>query len=173
MTPVTVEQLKRVLVMLEPERFAYLVRGYLKVQPHQAKNVPLLVQLKLMLADWMHYIGFISDQQQQLILTRRSRDLAEYQAFLGIGLDDGDAREELPSFVLTISDMRYVSTTANEFWLDLQIDEEIPELPDACITHVNCDVTALYLKTMNRIRQIYGGTDADKSHKDVRNSNGD
>lgn len=172
MTPVTIEQLKRVLVTLEPERFAYLVRGYLKVQPHQVKNVPLLMQLKLMLSDWMHHLGFISDQQQQQIMTRRNRDLAEFQAFLSVAVETNKPTAELPSFVVTISDGRYVSTTANEHWLDLQIDEEIPELPEPCITHVSCDVTALYLRTTNRIRQVYGGKDADKPHKDDRDGNG-
>jgi hypothetical protein len=153
---VSLEQLKRVMVTLEPGRLAYLVQGFLKVRRNEWSDLGLACQLQLLLCDWMAHLGFVSDQQQNAILTEVRRDLLTWKAFFSVEFEQA---RPISAFTLTISDGRYVLVTGRNAWFDLQTETAIERLPDPCVTHIVCDVPALYLRTLKRLAYLGGVKD--------------
>lgn len=148
-------ELSRVLVFLPRNRFLYLLRR--TVPPADATEPPGLrpkTVLVMGLYDWFaHMNGYITDDQQQRLVAR-------FDAVLG-DLADATWRvlERVPA-PLTLSDGRYAAIHTRRTWYDYELDEEREALPEACVTHVACDLTALLMRLHKRITELRGGRDA-------------
>lgn len=142
---VTPDDLRRALVFLPRTRFQYLLRKGCPVFNQQAV-------LRLALYDWFaHLGGYISDDQQQ-------RVVAKFEAELAAAAAEGPGAG--CTHALTLSDGRYAAVTGRDRWYDYELDEDLAELPGACVTHVACDLTALQLRLAKRLADLRGGRDA-------------
>lgn len=151
MTNVAPAELSRVLTFLPRNRFMYLLRR--TVTPRDADEPTGLkpkTVLVMGLYDWFaHLGGYITDDQQQRLVTK-------FDVRLEMLADD---RQTFPA-ALTLSDGRYAAITDCERWYDYELDEEREALPEACVTHVACDLTAMLLRLEKRIAELRGGRDA-------------
>lgn len=163
---VSLDQLRQVLVHLPERRFRHLVRAVVRIP--RPEDVSVLGQLRLTLADWMSHLGdYLTDQAIVAVLRHYAAELAEYQAFLLIALERGQA---VPGLTLTVSDGRWVHTTPSrsQKWFDLDGECEVEELPGPCATHIVCDVPATYLRVLGRLSKLGGITDATPGqHRDA------
>lgn len=171
-------ELKKVLITLEAREFVYLVGGFLKLNTQeQLADVSLPDQLKLMLADWMAHLGFVTDRQRVQVLRRVSLWIERWSGRLAVALADEKYDLNVPAksklltnMTVTISDSRWVCTNHDETWLDLITDEEVESLPERAGTHVTADVLGLYAKMRKRLDALGGKDDtrADKHDRGVQ-----
>lgn len=116
------------LGMLDPERYQYLVVGFLKLRT-ESEQAELTRDdvTRLALFDWLAHLGFDASQQERVV------------AFLPEGA--GDLK------TVVVSDARYVSfkdgTKGNQVFYDLYANEMLPRLPQRAVTHFVCDIAGL------------------------------
>jgi hypothetical protein len=110
------------------------------------------LDLSVYLGDWLLHLNMFSDAQIYDIL-RFAR--SEIELFAGMA-----NKGFIPEMTLCVCDSRWVSITAQSKFLDTQLSEEIEELPHPAVTHIFCNLPALWdrMKTrQNRGRQIDTG----------------
>lgn len=142
------DDLRRVLTFLNRNRFTFLLRRMSSHHPAAMTTSGILV---MALYDWFAHLGdYISDDQQQRVIDKFSgalTDVAEH------------AHLKSPA-VLTLSDGRYAAVQSHPAWYDYELDVELQSLPEAAVTHIACDLTALLARVEKRVADLRGGKDA-------------
>jgi len=109
--------------------------------------VSMLMQLQLAIADWLTHLGMLSDSQVASIIKHFDPYLREWAQTIQPALKD----DEQPTLTLAVCDGRWVSCTGKRNILDVEEHEVVDELPKFAITHVICNVTALYFSMLYRL----------------------
>lgn len=145
--------LQRVLTFLPRNRFLFLMRKVFPVPEGFPPFSPKAILL-LSLYDWFaHLGGYITDDQQQRVVAKFDAELA------AVADQDWRPVEKLPA-VLTLSDGRYAAVRGRKAWYDYELDEDAEQLPAPAVTHISCDLTALQLRVLAKIKELRGGKDA-------------
>jgi len=147
--------LRRVLVHLDDRSFNNLARAHLKLTQGDGQLVPIVAQLQLALADWIAHLGkYLNEQQMVTLVMHYGPRIQAYGSRAAHALGLG---QEPPGLMLTISDGRWVHTNHCLAWFDLEAERDVPELPAPCVTHILCDVAALYQRLCDRLDRVQGG----------------
>jgi hypothetical protein len=94
------------------------------------------LDLLVHLGDWLLHLNMFSDAQIYDIL-RFAR--SEIELFAGMA-----NRGFIPEMTLCVCDSRWVSIYKKPRFLDTQISEEVEELPQPAVTHIFCNLSALW-----------------------------
>jgi hypothetical protein len=105
--------------------------------------------LQLSVADWLTHLGIVSDAQVVATVNAVRPQLAR----LAVELVECE-RSAAPSFSLVLCDGRWVSCTGREAFFDLEEFNEVGSLPEFAVTHIVCDVTALYFRSVKRLERL-------------------
>lgn len=167
----TLEELRKVLSVTSPEALKRFVRGVLGAKYVDDSIVPLEDAILVLLEDWMAHLGVFTDAQRGEIV-RQVRTHVKDCAF-AYSLAMEHSPNEMPLFRLVISDWRWVSCDGRQKFFDLEEMEEVLELPKEAITHVTCDVTALFLWAMARVNRVRKMASAGRIHESVAGNSGE
>lgn len=152
-TAVSLRDMQRIMPILDEAEFAVLARGVLGVRTReQAESLPVAVQLRMLLWEWLVHLGFVTDGQRREIV--RLPDLAH----AACGLEGGP--HDLPVRNLIVADHRYLGWSWCALWYDFVYGEELASLPEPAVTLIVCDLNALYLRSRKRLAQLRSPADA-------------
>lgn len=168
LTP-TYDELRRCLYALDESAVKRLIRGVLGGDYVPTDSVELLRQLQILIADWLAHLGVLTDAQQHMVITRFAHTWDKYFVHTLSGLGDHGGR---PGLTFAVSDCRWISCTYHEGFFDVEDCLMIPELPEVAVTHIMCDVTALYVKTQHRLVKIRQNLSKDAAHGNSVRSDG-
>jgi hypothetical protein len=163
---VSLDDIKRVLVHTETRLFRTVAKSLLASNSQAMRDLSVAHRAMLSLADWMSHLGCLSDLQIVTTLEKRRRSILEWAAFVDTHLL---GRIPPPVYTLTISDGRWVHANIDKTWLDLESGEEVEALPGPAVTHITCDVLAMYLRVLSRLYRLKGGKDVADPDKDRPN----
>ena len=163
MTPPSLEEWQKCVSSLEKSQLNMLVRSILQLSSEEKEALPLFRQLQIALCDWLAHLGVFSDAQQHAVLSGVGESLEKFSNEL-----DESLRENVlkPTFTVTVCDCRYVSCSGRLGMIDVSECEELETLPEHAVTHIICDLTALYcrlLHALNRMRQMLQSKDAENA----------
>ena len=155
----TLAELKQVLYVLDepaPKRF---VRTVLNDDYVLEGHVSAKQQVQILVHDWLAHLGIFSDAQQYEVVRAFEASWEGMAAWI----EHCGNRTEKPTFTLAICDYRWVSCNleADEGFYDVQESDRVPEMPAQAVTHVICNLTALWMRNYYRlahIRSVQGGT---------------
>ena len=125
-----------------------IIRGSfnLEYQPDAELSVDLVI--KLMVMDWLNGLGFLSDEQQRLVVTAVNSQLEGYAEALRVCLAENLAQ---PVFTLVITGYRYVACVGHDSFFDVEEAVKVEELPEEADTHIILDASARYSKLTKRM----------------------
>jgi hypothetical protein len=163
MTHPSLEEWCKCLSSLDKPQINMLVRSVFKLTSEEEKSLPLFRQLQMALYDWLTHLGVFSDAQQHSVLSGVSESLEKFSCELEESLRENASK---PTFTATVCDCRYVSCSGRLGVMDVSECEELETLPEHAVTHIICDLTALYcrlLYSLNRLRQLPQSKDAENA----------
>lgn len=104
-------------------------------------------EFTLAVADWLKHLNLFSDAQLYDIL-KFGQEIIE-------GLDQDLTAGRTPQYAITlvVSDGRWVTLPGKTCFLDVKYSTELPELENPAITHIACDLIALWHQWSIRKRQ--------------------
>jgi hypothetical protein len=106
------------------------------------------LRLQLCLLDWiLHVTGVLNDAQAGDALEHFQEELG----WLGEALDSCP-RAEWPAILFSVADGRWASVSNGKHFFDVKECEPLRELPIPAVTHVMCDLGALYSRTERRLQ---------------------
>lgn len=117
----------RGLVLLDPAAVRRLVR-----------TVGCDLDLLVYLGEWLTHLNLFSDAQIYGILGFVKSGICEFDRLAQSGT--------VPVASLGVADSRWVSFTGQDKFLDMTTLDEVDELPQRAVTHIICDVTALWAR---------------------------
>lgn len=115
------------LVLLDPAAVRRLV-----------KSVQCDLDLLIYVGEWLTHLNLFSDAQVYGILTFVKSGICEFDRLAQSG--------KIPVASLGVADSRWVSFTGQNKFLDVTTLEEVDEMPQRAVTHILCDVTALWAR---------------------------
>jgi hypothetical protein len=153
----------RCLYTLDESQVKQIVRGSFSLKMDLGEEVSLDLMLKLTVVDWLNGLGFLTDEQNRLIVDFIVVELVQY----GKELATEKKAPSMPVFTLCIADYNFVTCAGKEAFFDLSEVEELETLKEPADTHFILDLSARYsklLKRMSFLRQAQQrGKDADES----------
>jgi hypothetical protein len=151
----------RVMPSLDKLQTARLVRGLLKLRtPEQFKApAPVLVQLQAYVYEWLLHLGFVSDGQAQALLAAMTQLLRDLAGDLEHALEAEPPCPELPVALLTIADRTFAAWPGLDRFYHLVDNAFADQTTAAPVTHIVCDLTALFLQKQRWLTQLQEGKD--------------
>lgn len=160
MTAVTLDDLAALLPTLGRREVAAMARSVLDLRtPEQRQAVSLFDRLRAGLWEFMHAVGFVTDDQARRVLTRVSPVLYKLA-----GDDYLEPTTVLPVVRVVFAEQRWVAVTGLDGWYDMQFDEAVPALPEPAVLLVTCDVTAMFRRQEAWLAKLGRGKDAGPEH---------
>ncbi len=144
----TIVEWSKALHMLDQKACKRITRALWSAKDPD-RELELSEQLQFMLIDWLSHLEFVTDATSIAIVQFVTNALEDYAKHLG-----GRIRQLAPIFTVVICDCRWVSCTGMEKFFDLEESEVVEQLPAFAVTHLMCDVTALYFRTVNRFERV-------------------
>lgn len=153
MRPPIPEELRRCLSSLEKPQFNMLLRSILGVSK-SGDELSLENQFKIVLCDWFAHLGFLSDAQQHAAIESLGENLDSFARSWEslVGLET--SVDSKPTFTVSVCDCRYISCSGKLELFDVDECVHVTELPEHAVTHIICDLTALYCKTQRRLAHV-------------------
>jgi|GEM_PF-6504724 len=116
------------------------------------RSVGCDLDLLVYLGEWLTHLNLFSDAQIYGILSFAKSVICEFDRLAQSG--------KVPVASLGVADSRWISFTGQTKFLDVTTLDEVDELPQRAVTHIICDVTALWARMHYR-----QGTAHDRSSK--------
>ena len=163
MTHPSLEEWRKCLSSLDKPQINMLVRNVFQLTSEEEKSLPLFRQLQMALYDWLTHLGVFSDAQQHSVLSGVSENIEKFSRELGASLLENALK---PTFTVTVCDCRYVSCSGRLGVIDVSECEELETLPEHAVTHIICDLTALYFRllySLNSLRKLPQSKDAENA----------
>ncbi len=142
------DELARVLYQTDRAGLKRFLRGVLNVHWTEQTPIPLDAHLRILLEDWMTHLGFLTDAQRFEINRAVHIQVEAHADALA------EQKTPLPVFRLVIGDYRWVSCDGRDGFFDLNELDEVAELPHEAVTYIVCDLTALYLRSQQRLSTL-------------------
>jgi hypothetical protein len=108
------------------------------------------MDLILHLGEWLLHLNMFSDAQVYDILRFVKSGIAEFSRAIGEGRP--------VSGTICVCDSQWVSMSGLPKFLDTQTSEEIEELPHKAVTHIFCDLSALWDRMQHRQGRFHATT---------------
>lgn len=94
------------------------------------------------LGEWLLHLNLFTDAQTYDILKFVKSGIEQFEQKATEG--------KINPATLGVHDSRWVSFSQGKNFLDTQLSEEIAELPTEAVTHIFCDIAALYSRMIYR-----------------------
>ena len=102
------------------------------------KSVGCDIDLLVYLGEWITHLNLFSDAQIYGILIFVKSGICEFDRLASTG--------KVPVASFGIADSRWVSFVGQNKFLDVTTLDEVDEIPQRAVTHIICDVTALWAR---------------------------
>lgn len=102
------------------------------------KAVNCDLDLLIHLGDWLSHLGLFSDAQIYGILAFVKSGICEFDRLTQGG--------KVTAASLVVTESRWVAFTGHSRFLDTQTSEEVDSMPICGVTHIVCDVAALWAR---------------------------
>ena len=145
----TGDHLLKVLNTLEKPQAMTLVRTVLGANTRDRfAHMGSLDLLRGGIWEFLLAVNFVSEVQATLVVHRMVASLTDLARVLDAG------GKTLPVYRLTIAEKRWVTWPTSPTWFDFYTQEAVAALPEPPVLLVTCDVTALYLRLVQRLERV-------------------
>lgn len=164
---IKLDELRRLCFTLDRRQFLTLIQRNVVLH---GEEVILLDQIKVLFAEWLIHLGFVTDLQIQTLLKRFNSYLdafsTEVQGCFTNGKFD---KTHLPQFGFRLVEERWIVSMGESalFWYDFVYEKELETLPEPPVTLFGLSLTGLYCRAYNRIMEMRGGKDAGREAEPV------
>lgn len=135
-----------------------LVTGLKRLRTGDMVTLTWSETLQMAFWEWLHHLGCVDDHAKSCMLAMYDemlQDLAN-MAMAQMALNDGKIRHsKLPTRVVAVADS-YWGSTPDQRWYNLDSDNYVAELPQPAVTIVACDLTALFIRCLERLQRLRG-----------------
>lgn len=174
----TLAEIQRCL-LLDPLDLHTYVEHVCGLKPYDGRTrMPMYDVVKLALCDWLDHLNVLNMIAVVDLMEKISPDLAPWVQGFSRKLADVDDLTFYPLFTLALHDQTYANWTHKEGsknvgqFYSLHMKVFCKEMPEPAVTHLACDVTALYLRLRRKILKTSKGCrDADGRINDARKKN--
>lgn len=151
MTKPTFKEWCEVLFVVQPDAAKRFARTFLQLNVEDDEPLELLPRIQLGLFDWVSHLGLPDTWPWDLVqaIKKPLEIFAEDMA----KIDENDA-DGYPMFQILLADHRFLGCTALDAWYDMEEAEPLEELPRPAVTHIHCDLTALYFRLQERVETL-------------------
>ena len=153
----TLAEIQRCL-LLDPLDLHTYVEHVCGISPYDGKiKMPMYDVVKLALCDWLDHLNVLNMIAVVDLMEKMSPDLTPWVQGFSRKLDDVNDLTFYPLYMLSLHDQLYANWTykegsknAGQFY-SLRTKVFCKEMPEPAVTHLACDVTALYLRLRRRV----------------------